>query len=392
MKELNMSFNPTQQFLSGGDVKNIMNDIMVKQFGNGGNNKIENNKPSTSIDAEKNKKLNQFISTVQNNTFKAYAQEELQNLQGYHQMPDGSMMANSEMSQGYAAYGGEYLPKEQFGQPWESGFGQNMNSPTGWENPQTASDTPFAWENPTGKCSEQAKMTPGNKCYIPGYGGYSTPEGTFGVQGNQMTDAYGQMPQASPFYSTPNPTQGGINLTGAPTTSAISINENVPIEYQAPKVNQIPLSEYFPIMTGTQRTDEPINKTITSKPKSKSKQRSWDGQQIATGIIGSMNLASNLIERAEEEKRRRKQNTSFDAFGMVDVRKRKGDYDLNYGFKPDDKVPVQFAGTNMGNIGTNQYYAQMGGANPNTDGDEVWLDDEEIEQIKKMGGTITYLD
>ena len=114
---------------------------------------------------------------------------------------------------------------------------------------------------------------------------------------------------------------------------------------------------------------------------------------IANLTLAGINAGSNFLEGIERRKQEAKQNTSFDAYGMVNTQDTRGDYDLNSGmFRPDSNVPVQFAGTNMGNAGTNQYYAQMGGANPNSEGDEVWLDDEEIEQIKKMGGTITYLD
>ena len=51
LKELNTSFNPTQEFLSGGDVKNIMKQLIKRQ--EGGNGVVGSDKQATSIDTAK---------------------------------------------------------------------------------------------------------------------------------------------------------------------------------------------------------------------------------------------------------------------------------------------------------------------------------------------------
>jgi len=367
LKELNMSFNPTQEFLSGGDVKSIMKQLIKRQ--EGGNSSAKKTTKATSIDSVINDIRNKFMTTVQNNTERAFAQEELEKLQEQHQMPDGSMMFDAYMQSG----------------------------------------GPFNWENPKGGCSEEAKMTPGNPCYLPGYGGNSTPEGTFSKQGTQLTGPYGQMPEASRYFSTSNPfpNQNNLNLSPNPNLTVSNTIQQKDFENPGSMINwntkDISRPAYADaeawrqgdsnlIMDQNQmQTDVPNKQTVNSKPSKGFQFSAPSGLDMANSIIGTMDFFSNQLAKREEKKR--KKNTSFDAYGMVDTRDNRGDYDPNSGmFRPDSNVPVQFAGTNMGNAGTNQYYAQMGGANPNNEGDEVWLDDEEIEQIKKMGGTITYLD
>jgi hypothetical protein len=69
----------------------------------------------------------------------------------------------------------------------------------------------------------------------------------------------------------------------------------------------------------------------------------------------------------------------------------RGDYDVNSGmFRPDQYVPVQFRGNNMGNIGSPYYTAQYGGQ-PNED-QEVYMSDEEIQQYLAAGGQLEFLD
>lgn len=308
----------------------------------GGMNDVENDKPATSIDGIVKQKGTFINNYIQKNVQLAMVKELQEEMSGYHQMPDGTMMDNNFMLPG-----GE----------------------------------PFVWENPQGGCTEQAKMTPGNPCYLPGYGGNSTPQGTFDAQGNQMTDAYGMMPQVSPYFTSSPQPPSDLNLSPNPNL----MMSDVPMEFQAPKVNQT-------IMAGQSRVNEPNKQTINSKPSKGFQFSAPSGQDMANSIIGTMDFFSNQLAKREEEKQKKKNawRYSGDANFSTFAQNNRGDYNPNSGmFRPDQYVPVQFAGSNYGNAGSNQYYAKNGGELNN---DEMYLSDEEVQEILRNGGSVQLID
>lgn len=111
-------------------------------------------------------------------------------------------------------------------------------------------------------------------------------------------------------------------------------------------------------------------------------------EAVAWGISG-LDMVSSLREAQDRSKNEEifKQRMNADAlFQPIDAGSAsRGDYDPNSGmFRPHMQVPVQFTGANFGQIGSPASIYQEGG--------EYFLDDEQIELIKRMGGSIEYLD
>ena len=111
-------------------------------------------------------------------------------------------------------------------------------------------------------------------------------------------------------------------------------------------------------------------------------------EAVAWGISG-LDMVSSLREaqdRAKNEEIYKQRMMSDALFQPIDAGSAsRGDYDPNSGmFRPHMQVPVQFTGANFGQIGSPASIYQQGG--------EYYLDDEQIELIKRMGGSIEYLD
>lgn len=377
--------------MSGGDVTSIMHGLAKKQYGGGDQSQA----PSTESILEDKK--NFFNNYIRNNVSKAVANELINELQGKHIMPDGSMMNNSDM------------PKAQYGQPWNPGYGQNMNYPEGWDyntsdganqqtldqywntkanqsptpgsygwNPQSLGvNQPLPWEDPNAVPSNEASQTDIDRMYA-GKSAQFVP--TQGAEMAKIEDSY---------FSTPNPYANETSIPGlSPNPNLATYNPNAP---QAPEVQNITMD------SNQMRTNRPkCTEEEKRDPKSKcykpssSFEFSFTTPNHAEQILTAENSISSLLERSANAKweKDNKWRESGDANFIAQTRNNRGDYDINSGdFRPNEKVPVQFRGSNYGNIGSTY---QLGGSQDNEQ-DEQWLDDEEIEQIKRMGGKVTYL-
>lgn len=105
----------------------------------------------------------------------------------------------------------------------------------------------------------------------------------------------------------------------------------------------------------------------------------------ANWAIAGMNAVSSAFELAQAKKNEEKfkQLQGADNQFYSTPAGNRGDYDQFGNFRPNQKVPVQFAGQNYGEMGT-PYTFQEGG--------EYYMSDEQIESIMKAGGQIEFLD
>ncbi len=106
----------------------------------------------------------------------------------------------------------------------------------------------------------------------------------------------------------------------------------------------------------------------------------------ANWALAAMSKASSFFELRDAKERERKfkelqgADNQFRAFTGND----RGDYDQFGNFRPDDKVPVQFAGYNNGAQAGTPYTFQQGG--------EYYMTDDQINSIREAGGDIEFLD
>lgn len=328
---------PAMQF-GGSDIKNIINDIAKKQFG--GVDEVGKSKPPTTIDEVTKQKNNFFNAYIRNNVGKVMAQEAVSELQDMHQ---------SIMKQ----FGG--LIRAQFGQQVQGG------------------------------CSEMDKKNPSSPCFTPGYLGQPNPG---------LGSSIDQTPQQDP--------NGGYNfMNDVNKNNSQNQKFGVPFEQQ-----QTPWNKQNAQGQSLNNTDSnPFNMGDNTKSINEAnKATTYPDNKLSMfnsvshkgeKVIAGMNLASNMLESHDRFKQNKANSwrTSGDANfqPMQETSSSRGDYDPNSGlFRPNQDVPVQFRGSNFGNIGSNNYFQEGG---PMDDEEkEMYLDDEEIEQIKRMGGKVTYLD
>ena len=110
-------------------------------------------------------------------------------------------------------------------------------------------------------------------------------------------------------------------------------------------------------------------------------------EAVAWGITGldALSAFREAQDRSKMEQKYKERMFSDALFQPIQAGNvSRGDYDPNTGmFRPDQQVPVQFTGYNVGQIGSPARFQQGG---------EYMMSDEEIEMIKAMGGKIEYLD
>lgn len=257
----------------------------------------------------------------------------------------------------------------------------------------------------TVECSPIDKMDPNSPCYDPNFAEqgtnqnkqqfnfpYSTPQGSFDAQGNQTADPYGKMPGVeSPYFVTQSPNFGQELVGATPQKDVGTWDMNNP---NAPNT---PQTQTWNMDPNQMRSQEP-GKTTSNK---QGQAVDWmsmmpNGMDIANQMIGTMDFISSRLE-ANQNKKQDKANKwrfSGDAnfVAKPQTSSSRGDYDVNSGmFRPDQYVPVQFRGNNMGNVGSPYYTAQYGGSGFN-DEEEVYMSDEEIQQFLASGGQLEILD
>lgn len=351
----------------GGDIKNMINNIAKKQFG--GTDAVGNAGPAPSIDSITGEKKNFFNNYIRNNVSKAMAEELHQEMMNQHMMPNGSMMSNFQMQTGGPT------------PPYAPG-----------QTPPQVPKTPEGWG-----CSDQDKSTIGNPCYDANFANaqqnkgfdYSSREGSFNAQGNKTADPYGKVPTVDPYFASENPQSGFDNVNVQPNTPTFQLDNQ-----DAPQVDQENQIEMDP---DQMRTDQPAPTPEITSPQGPgaSFTASFSGTDMADKIIGGMNFVSGFLENRDRRRQEKKNAWRFSGDAnfqpMPEQSNSRGDYDPNSGmFRPNQYVPVQYAGTNYGNIGSNMY-AQYGGSGFNQ-GDEVYMTDDEVQNYLKAGGQVQFLD
>lgn len=192
-----------------------------------------------------------------------------------------------------------------------------------------------------------------------------------------------------------------VQLTGAaPATSFAAPAPPAPSLQSAgiktpPVIQQADESKNTPYVQGPQvqydATKDRSNEDITAKATLKRK-RSGIGQAIGQYAVPALNFVSSGLENKDYKKFKKKLDASMLADNTFMTSPlnatNRGDYDINSGmFRPDDMVPVQFPG-----------YAQWGGFNTMafggdvSEGEELDLSPEEIEELRQQGYEIEYLD
>lgn len=132
-----------------------------------------------------------------------------------------------------------------------------------------------------------------------------------------------------------------------------------------PQANTVSGATYFPMnfRNGKPDTESSIN---------------W----ALAGANAITSIANSVQDRKAMQRMKSMQNAD-NLFYSTPAGDR-GDYDINSGmFRPNDMVPVQFAGQNFGSRGS-KYTYQEGG--------EYELSDDEIAEILRNGGEIEYID
>lgn len=190
------------------------------------------------------------------------------------------------------------------------------------------------------------------------------------------------------IQTTPNPNfswntnfqMGGWNFAGAQqpqftTPESVGIQTDPIYKTQmqdtgAPPVSGDPLTNYGPEQ----------QYKVTQKFKNK-----WDPEATANWAMAGMSALASAFEQKDARKNMEKwksmQGADNQFYSMPGGNR--GDYDQFGNFRPNQKVPVQFAGQNFGQTGT-PYTFQEGG--------EYYMTDDQINSIIEGGGEIEFLD
>lgn len=114
----------------------------------------------------------------------------------------------------------------------------------------------------------------------------------------------------------------------------------------------------------------------------------WDPEAALNWGNAGANMFAGMLEAKDARKnqeimaQRMNADALFQPIGFGSASR--GDYEVNTGmFRPDQMVPTQFQGNNFGMVGSPMY---------KNGGGVYMLNDEQIAQVMKMGGTIEYLD
>jgi hypothetical protein len=177
-------------------------------------------------------------------------------------------------------------------------------------------------------------------------------------------NTFGQTTPANPYQVQPTIMNGTQAPIVTPSTSQVMDNLT-----DDPALNSVPVQQ----QSAPQSQGSGKGVTIS-------------GPAMAESLISGMNMFSSIFNGTEARKQEelRKKRMNADAIFAVDTGDDRGSYDTNSGaFRPDDMVPVQFKGRNFGSYGSRTQYKEGG---------EYMLSDEEIEEIKRQGGNVEFLD
>lgn len=141
------------------------------------------------------------------------------------------------------------------------------------------------------------------------------------------------------------------------------------------------------VMQGQTDQQNPIvsNNNSVNKTQGKPRGQYRSMEPEANWGIAGMNAISSFFELAQAKKNEDKFKTMQGADNQFSVTpgNNRGDYDQFGNFRPNNKVPVQFAGQNFGYAGS-QYRYQSGG--------EYYMTDDEINSFRDAGGDIEFLE
>ena len=217
--------------------------------------------------------------------------------------------------------------------------------------------------------------------------GYSTPEGTFNQQGNQMTDPYGKMPQIENRYvssSNPNAGQQTINLAGNPNLQGTGKVQRVDDKGNFTRLSDKTDPELNAPVVKTYNTDP---RTEAPTPKTK---QSFNWQSLMSNIpdgetkalkkmvgIDAITSILNAKERKKREKELKAQTHADMVFSPIKGNMvSPGDYSVNEGYIGADlQVPTQFTGAS-GQVKRGGQYKQN---------QDYYLSDKEIQKLRDQG-------
>ena len=382
-----MNYGAFPVMAAGGEFTMIINDLLRKQFGG---IDTKNQAPSTDGIIEDNK--NFFNSYIRNNVGKALA-EEMKNEFQQQMMAGAYMQDGGPFTNPYAnADTGITANNENLSYQMQGGgsTGSPENDAFWAGNPAMSRKDVTAQST---ECSPMEKMDPNSQCYDPNFSDQGTAQGKqHDVQSNNPGQQMAMPDAPSPYFSSQPPSYGKELVGATPQQDVGTWDMNNPNAPQAPAVQNWSMD---PNQT---RTQEPTENSTGGK---QGKPFDWQsmmpsGMDMANNILGTMDFITNRLD-ARQNKKQEKANKwrySGDAnfVAKPQTSSSRGDYDVNSGmFRPDQYVPVQFRGNNMGNVGSPYYTAQYGGSGFNED-QEVYMSDEDIQQYLAAGGQVEFLD
>lgn len=314
--------DPSIPTISSKDSLNMFRDVIKKMGGPAYPGQTQNNILES--------KKNDFMQYIKSNTMNAIAREENNAFQNFMQMGGNpNPYGNNPYMQNQLPSGSTNLspnPSMQYG------FNPNMMNQNMFMNAANLGKNSFRNDMNT----------------------------FFGATQNLMQAQYG----AETYWNY----QGNPNPQFTTPESVGMQNDNVMMQGQT--------DQAYPITSG-----QPFQQ---KKPATKNYSTRTLEPEVNWGIAG-MNAISSAFELAQarknEEKFKSLQGADNQFYSMPQGNR--GDYDQFGNFRPNQKVPVQFAGQNYGAMGTN-YTFQQGG--------EYYMTDDQINAIMKAGGQVEFLD
>ena len=192
---------------------------------------------------------------------------------------------------------------------------------------------------------------------------------------SQLQKKYGGLPMAEDGIFDPGPNQWGFKGQQQPQFTTPE-SEGI----QQPGINQFQMQDTGAPMVTPKQPDAEQQYKITQKFKNK-----WDPEAAVNWGLAGTNALASFFEQGQARKNEEKWKSMQGADNQFYSQPagNRGDYDQFGNLRPDQKVPVQFAGMNAGQMGSN-YQFQEGG--------EYYMTDDEINAIMQAGGEIDFLD
>lgn len=220
----------------------------------------------------------------------------------------------------------------------------------------------FGGNNPYGYNPNMNNQQAFKNAWQQGQQNFNTDMANFG---NALTNMY----KAQQGYSVP---PNNLLMEGQPTIQTTGYVQ--PFDYNfagAPKPH-FTTPESVGLYPGQQPKQKPQYQTRSMEP---------EANAILAGMSGLASIFELRDAKKNEEKWRSMQGADNQFYSMPGGNR--GDYDQFGNFRPNQKVPVQFAGQNFGQQGS-PYTFQEGG--------EYFMTDDQINSIIESGGEIEFLD